>query len=98
MRFHLADGTALDSTYERAACTHGEPRSVAEIEGLRGAVNWDWLMLEPKGTVTHSVAVPNYVERQTTTFTSDVVLGMHDRPLVYFYRCTCGIDSPAVVE
>ncbi|MCL5999269.1 MAG: phytanoyl-CoA dioxygenase family protein [Chloroflexi bacterium] len=98
LRYHLADGTTLQVTYERSACTYGEERSVVEIEGLRGAVTWDWLMAERPGRVTYTFDNGDCFERRTSTFDDPDALDLHDKPLVYFYQRTRGSDSPAVVN
>ena len=45
LRYHLSDSTMVMVNYERSTCTHGEEQSIAEIEGTRGAVNWDYSLI-----------------------------------------------------
>jgi predicted dehydrogenase len=98
LRYHLADGTALAVTYERAACTYGEERSILEIEGLRGAVMWDWVETEPTGRVVRTIEGGDGFEQSITTFDYTDPLGLHDKPLAYFVQRIRGEDSPAVVN
>ena len=98
LRYHLPDGTLLHLTYERAACAYGQERALVEIEGLRGAVTWDWLMPRSQGDVTLTRDGNAGFERHTTTFDTGQTLGPHDKPLVYFYQRTRGMASPAVVN
>lgn len=98
LRYHLSDGTVVAVTYERAACTHGQPQSVVEVEGDRGAVRWDWLMTSGKGELTRSFDKDGTVETTTTVLTDDGGLHFHQKPLVYFYRRICGEVTPALVN
>jgi predicted dehydrogenase len=98
LRYHLRDGAQLHLTYERAACAYGQERSLVEIEGLRGAVNWDWLMLNGQGAVTLTRDGADGFERSTAAYSTDEALEPHDKPLVYFYQRVRGEDSPAVVN
>lgn len=98
LRYHLADGSVVPVTYERAACTHGEERSIVEIEGLHGAVSWDWLCFEGKGHVTHSYDQDGTVESNSTVLADESKLGFMDKPLVYFYRRIQGEQTPGVVN
>jgi predicted dehydrogenase len=98
LRYHLADGSVVPVTYERAACTHGEERSIVEIEGLQGAVSWDWLCFEGKGHVTHSYDQDGNVESNSTVLADESKLGFMDKPLVYFYRRIQGEQTPGVVN
>jgi predicted dehydrogenase len=98
LRYHLADGQVVWVTYERAACAYGEERSIVEIEGLRGAVTWDWLMPASPGQVIHTFDNGEHFERRVSSFEDDEGLDMHDKPLVYFCRRVRGMASPAVVN
>lgn len=42
LRYHLDDGGVVTVSYEFAACTHGLQRYIAEFQGTRGALTWDW--------------------------------------------------------
>ena len=69
-----------------------------EIEGLRGAVTWDWWETEPTGRVTYTFDGRDGFEQHTTTFGYTDPLGLHDKPLAYFIQRVRGEDSPAVVN
>lgn len=98
LRYHLGDGTVVPVTYERAACTHGNPLSVVEIEGDRGAVRWDWLMTSGKGELARSVDKDGKVETTTAELTDDGGLNFHQKPLVYFARRVRGEAAPALLN
>ncbi len=98
LRYHLSDGTLVAVTYERAACTHGQPRSVVEVEGDCGAVWWDWLMTSGKGELARSFDKDCKVETTTAELTDNGGLHFHQRPLVYFYRRIQGEAAPALVN
>ncbi|MCG3147133.1 MAG: Inositol 2-dehydrogenase/D-chiro-inositol 3-dehydrogenase [Verrucomicrobiae bacterium] len=97
LRFHRADGTKVNVTYERASCTHGEARSVLEIEGTQGAVRWNWLMIGGKGELTHTTDVDGKPSSVTQTF-DKTELPPHDRPLHYLWKRIAGQPSAAVVN
>lgn len=98
LRYHQADGTVIHVTYERAACTHGAPREVMELEGMAGAVRWDWLMWGREGTVSYTTDQAGQPATQTTTLSAQDEVTFHDRPLVYFYRRTQGRPAPVAVN
>lgn len=98
LRYHLPDGAVVAVTYELSACTHGEARSITEVEGLRGAARWDWLMLEGRGDVIRSRDKDGAVETATTTQVAEDGLGAMDKPLYYFHRRVHGLESRAVVD
>lgn len=94
--YRLTDGSEIVVSYERAACTQGGERSVAEIEGVDGAVSWDWLMMDDCSvtTTTDRLGKPTALQSR---YASTDGLGMHDRPLVYFVRRLRGQDAPIPV-
>jgi predicted dehydrogenase len=94
--YRLTDGSEIVVSYERAACTQGGERSVAEIEGVDGAVSWDWLMMEDDSVTTTTDRLGEPAVSQTQYESTDG-LGMHDRPLVYFVRRLRGQDAPIPV-
>jgi predicted dehydrogenase len=98
LRYHLADKTIVQVMYERAACTHGEPRSVLELEGTAGAVRWDWLMWGDDRSVSVTKDQDGQPTTTTTQFEPTDQVTFHERPLVYFYRQTQGQPSPALVN
>jgi predicted dehydrogenase len=98
LRYHLADGTALAVTYERAACTHGRERIEVEIEGLSGSASWDWLMWKRRGEVQISYDQNGTLASQVSEYHDTSPLGYMDKPLFYFYQRTIGAPSPAIVN
>jgi predicted dehydrogenase len=98
LRYHLAGGSVVDVTYERSACTHGEERATVEIEGLDGAIRWDWIDSPAGGSLWRSADQDGQPRDETLTFTEGDGLGPHDRPLVYFYQAITGQGSPAPVD
>lgn len=98
LRYHLADGAVVHVTYERAACTHGEPVDRMELEGTTGAVRWDWRMWGGKGTLSHTVDRDGQPATETATFVADDGLRFNDRPLAYFWRRIHDQPSPALIN
>lgn len=98
MRYHLADGTALTVTYERAVCTHGAELATAEIEGLEGASRWNWLMWNRRGEVSYAHDRDGQVVMETATYSDASPIGYMDKPLYYFYQRVRGEPSPAIVD
>jgi predicted dehydrogenase len=96
--YHLRDGTAVPVTYERAGCTHGEERTVMEIEGTKGAVRWDWLMWKREGSLTWSCDQGGSVRADTLTLRNETGLSHFDRPLYSFYQRCRGKDAPLVAN
>ncbi|OMF26724.1 hypothetical protein BK133_19985 [Paenibacillus sp. FSL H8-0548] len=97
LRLHLADGSLVPVHYERAACCHGEERSITEIEGTAGALQWDWLCLDGNGELTHHFDVNGEPAENRSTVTN-APLGMMDKPIVYFLQAISGLASPAIVN
>lgn len=98
LRYHLADGAALNVTFELASCTHGEALDIAEIEGLEGAARWDWRMNNRQGNVTYAHDDAGKLVASTTAYSDESPVGIMDKPLVYFYQRAQGEPSPAVVN
>ncbi len=98
LRYRRRDGQTLDVTFERAACTHGAERVEVEIEGLRGAVAWDWLDWLGNGTVTVTRDHNGHASPETIAPTAARSLHIHHRPMVYFAERVRGEPSLAVVN
>jgi len=49
LRYGLADGGCVDVTYERAACTHGQARTISEILTPSSSIRWGWRENLPEG-------------------------------------------------
>ena len=93
--FHRADGDRVHVVYERAAATHGEERQIAEIEGQRGAVRWDWLDWVGDGRVTVTTDRDGQ-PAETVHHPGQPVAPAHQRPLVAFAAMVLGEPSDAV--
>ena len=93
--FHRADAQRIPVTYERAAATHGAERQTVEIEGLRGAVRWDWLDWVGDGRVTVTTDVGGQPREETRTLGVPTVF-CHQRPLVAFAAMLRGEPSETV--
>lgn len=91
--YHLPDGATLPVTYERASCTHGEERSLLQIEGTRGAVRWDWLMWKREGEITRSYDEDGQLRERTDALHRGE-MNHFERPLQYFYQRCQGNDAP----
>lgn len=98
LRYHLADGTALAVTYERAACTHTAERVDVELAGTRGALRWDWLMWKRRGELHFAHDQDGQLIAETTEHDDTGAIGYMDKPLAYFYQRVRGEPSPALVN
>jgi predicted dehydrogenase len=98
MRYTLAGGRRVDVSYERAACTHGGVRQIAEIEGTRAAVQWDWQAWKERPEVTVTTDRGGKPHGELFEFDRDPSLHPHDRPVVYFDRAVRGEGGPALVN
>lgn len=98
LRYHRADGQVVDVAFERAACTHGGERAAVEIEGSRGAVEWDWLDWEGGGRLSLSHDQDGEAVTETARLGPGSPLHPHHRPLVFFAERIAGRPSPAVVD
>ncbi|PRX63990.1 putative dehydrogenase [Cohnella sp. SGD-V74] len=96
LQFHLADGSRLPVRYERAACCHGEERTVTEIEGTEGGVSWDWLVFGEDGELIRFGDEGGEPVRETSRL-ADATPDMMDKPIVYFRRAVAGLPSRAIV-
>jgi predicted dehydrogenase len=96
LRYTTRDGGVIDVSYQRAACTHGSSQKLAEIEGTRGAIRWDWISTDGGVTVTVDQSGSTV---ESTEFPVDFSgLGRHDKPLVYFDKVARGGCAPAIVN
>lgn len=93
-----ADGQRVTVTFERAACTHGAERNLAEIEGLRGAVRWDWVDWVGDGGVTVTTDDQGEPHELTSHPVADVPAHAHWRPLVQFAARVRRETSAALVD
>lgn len=97
LRYTLTGGERVCVTYERAACTHGAPLDVQELEGSHGAVSWDWLGFQG-GKVDWSVDEEG--KPKTTTFELPETDGVHfhDRPLRHLLAAIRGERSAGLLD
>lgn len=85
LEFVTADGV-VPVRYERASCTHGHAVKCNEVEGIDGALTWDWT----PWTGTPPLRVSK--DRDGKLVTEEVPTGAedgltpHERPLVFMYR------------
>lgn len=93
----LQDGAIVRVTYDSAACTHSNARSVVELEGSHGAVSWDWLMLAGEGDVIHRTDHAGHVTSTVTGCDNREGLAFHHKPLTFFYRALQGEPTPAIL-
>ena len=102
LRYHLRDGKTFMLTYERASCSHSEPQSIIEIEGVEGALRWIWPMHMPHilMTLTHNYDNDGMIESKTVPFPSPApdAVKIGEKPLFYFYQRVTGQPSAAVVN
>ncbi|WP_139997386.1 Gfo/Idh/MocA family protein [Paenibacillus paridis] len=97
LNFHLADGSAVPVHYERAACCHGEERSLTEVEGTAGALQWDWLCLDGSGELAEYYDEAGEPAEGRSSITN-APLGMMDKPIVYFLQAVAGQATHAIVN
>jgi predicted dehydrogenase len=99
MTYHTPAGEVVAVSYERAGCTHGPPRVIAEVEGTLGAVAWDWFELhEGMASVAYTHDRDGKPESLRTSYRGDSGLSYGDKPVRYFADRVMGGDSPAVVN
>lgn len=98
LRYFQQDGNVVDVTYERSACTHGEPRTVAEIEGSDGAVSWEWIDWTGTGLVETTKDVDGLPAKTSIHLPLRGTETAHDRPLSRFLRYIRGGDLNIAVD
>jgi predicted dehydrogenase len=99
MRLTLADGQTMALSYERASCTHGLPGASLELEGLDGAVSWEWLpYLDNSTAATVRTDLNGAVLDQTSRFGIEGTPNWHHRPLIYFHAKVKGSPAPVIAD
>jgi predicted dehydrogenase len=102
LRYQQADGKTFMLTYERASCSHSDPQSLIEIEGLAGSLRWVCPMHMPRitMTLTHNYDHDGLLESKTVSFppAEPDAPKTSEKPLIYFYRRVMGQPSSAVVN
>ncbi len=81
LRLHLPDGRTVPVAYERSAASHGGGFEIMQIEGERGALDWDWLDWQGSKIRHHRADKSGATVVDTIEWTADDGLGCHDRPL-----------------
>ena len=84
MTVTMTDGTRVPVTYERAAATHGDERSVVQFEGESAATSWDWL--DWTGGDVRLTSDEDGAPSTTVTHFDPPVIGFHGRPLARVLR------------
>jgi len=100
MKWTLANQTEIILDYERASGTYGKAQQLSEIEGTRGAFEWNWAWNYQTTGVKRS-----YEDGKTIEEPLDFVderekewdISQGERPLIAFYRTTRGENVPALV-
>ncbi|HZR44933.1 MAG TPA: Gfo/Idh/MocA family oxidoreductase [Ktedonobacteraceae bacterium] len=98
LRYHLPDATTVMVSYERAACTQGKAESILEVEGLDGAVSWDWLAWGQESELTYSYDKDGQLESKTSILSNEGLVTGSQKPLYYFHQYLLGNPSLAVVN
>ena len=90
LTYHCGDGTDVAVSYERSWCTHGDPRTIFEIEGTQGAIRWSWLDWVEPDEVT--LATDDDGERVTETI--EIESAAQDNPIENMVRLVNGENAP----
>jgi predicted dehydrogenase len=98
LRYDLGDGNPVTVTYERFSCTYGAAKSICEIEGLTGALRWNWLEDHERGSLRFSYDLDGALHDEDREMALGVEIPLHERPLVYFHRLLQGIPAPIAVD
>lgn len=100
MKWTLGDGTDVIVDYERASGTYGKAQQLSEIEGTRGAFEWNWGWNFETNGVKRTFADGKTVEEELHFVDEEEKaweVSQGERPLIAFYRATRGQDVPALV-
>jgi predicted dehydrogenase len=98
LRFSSHTDAVFDVSYERAACTHGEPRTIVEVEGTKGAVSWEWIDWSGDGAVRVTEDRGGQPATSIALHPPRGGLEAHDRPLQYFVDYLRGGNQNAVID
>lgn len=81
-RLHLADGTNVPVSLERASTGYGGDLDVTQIEGARGALEWNWIDWNGRAIRWHHERSPGEYHVETTEFDGGPdEPHLHHRPL-----------------
>ena len=99
MRLTLKNGQKVALSYERASCTHGSPGAILELEGLKGAITWEWLPYLDNSTslVVHGDAGAT-VTATSKRFGIANTPNWHHRPLIFFHERIRDNATPVVAD
>ena len=82
LRLHRADGRTVPVLFERASPCYGGDLKITQIEGTRGALEWDWLDTgADKIRWFHERAPGECVMDEAEAPADPAGIGCHDRPL-----------------
>ncbi|HEX9998133.1 MAG TPA: Gfo/Idh/MocA family oxidoreductase [Abditibacterium sp.] len=102
MIFHLENGDRVHVNYERSSGTHGKAQGYSEIEGSKGAFEWNWAW-----DATATGVKRSYSEGKTAEEPLEFVdewektheVSQGQRPLIAFFkRAIRGEDVPAMMD
>lgn len=102
MRFVLTSGHQLTVTLERASCTHGGERKVAEFEGTKGALTWNWLTWNESPPIHVTTDLDNRATSRSVEPGPHDGFTPHDRPVLHLSnaiqgRPHCGVHNEDAV-
>jgi predicted dehydrogenase len=89
----LEDGSRIPLTYERTSAIYGREDSIAEIEGEKGAVRFDWLGWIDGGALVWSKDEGGKAVDQVESFGAGD-LDFQFKPLHYFVKALQGQENP----
>lgn len=96
LRLHRADGIVVPVTFERANTGYGGDLNITQIEGRRGALDWDWLGWEGTRIRWHHETAPGNCVVDEIEGPEEKGLTCHDYPLVTFASRLAGKPMPDV--
>lgn len=90
-------GYRVHVSYERAAATHGKERSILELDGDLGSVEWDWLPWMNDGKLSLHLRRDDEGKpvSERIEFDSAKELDCHARPLAFLLARLAGQADPA---
>jgi predicted dehydrogenase len=95
MVWHTESGDRVTVEYERASGTHGKAQSLSEIEGTRGAFEWNWAWDWKASGVKRAYDDGKTAEQELSFVDEDEQkweITQGERPLIAFFRATRGRD------
>jgi predicted dehydrogenase len=101
MVWHTESGAKITVEYERASGTHGKAQGFSEVEGTRGAFEWNWAWDWTSSGVKRAYEAGKTVEEKLDFVDADekvLEINQGERPLFAFFRATRGRDVPVLVN